>query len=56
MITMYHWNLPQELQNGGGWENRAMVENFGDKVLDNLKPTVVFLDLGIFHGRAGPQI
>ena len=43
MITLYHWDLPQTLQDQGGWENRdtveafqeyakAMYEAFGDQV------------------------
>jgi beta-glucosidase len=42
-VTLYHWDLPQVLQDRGGWENRetaahfsdyaaAMVLHFGDKV------------------------
>lgn len=30
MVTMYHWDLPQELQDLGGWANIYMVECFED--------------------------
>ncbi|MBU6380140.1 MAG: beta-glucosidase [Acidobacteria bacterium] len=43
LATLYHWDLPQALQDKGGWENReilkpfaeysaAVVERFGDRV------------------------
>lgn len=30
MITLYHWDLPQALENIGGWYNEALVGHFTD--------------------------
>ncbi|HCA85066.1 MAG TPA: beta-glucosidase, partial [Streptomyces sp.] len=29
-LTLYHWDLPQDLENVGGWPRRATAERFGD--------------------------
>ncbi|NJQ00202.1 GH1 family beta-glucosidase [Streptomyces zingiberis] len=29
-VTLYHWDLPQDLENVGGWPRRATAERFGD--------------------------
>jgi beta-glucosidase len=29
-VTLFHWDLPQALQDAGGWQERDTVERFGD--------------------------
>jgi len=31
-ITLYHWDLPQDLEDQGGWRNRDVVKRFSDYV------------------------
>jgi beta-glucosidase len=30
VVTLYHWDLPQALEDGGGWRSRDTVERFAD--------------------------
>ena len=30
LATLYHWDLPQELEDAGGWESRDVVERFAE--------------------------
>jgi beta-glucosidase len=44
-VTLYHWDLPQSLEDAGGWTNRATAERFGEFA------TVVAAALGDRVGR-----
>jgi beta-glucosidase len=66
-LTLYHWDLPQALQNEGGWENRntayafadysaLMVKRLGDRVkywTTFNEPSVVAFD-GNLSGEHAP--
>jgi len=68
-VTLYHWDLPQKLQDKGGWANRETVEHFeqyaryvfkelGDKVpvwITHNEPWVVSFT-GHWEGRHAPGI
>jgi len=66
-LTLYHWDLPQELQVKGGWVNRNIVDwfgdfvsccvkNFGDRVTNwiVMNEPMVFTGAGYFLGVHAP--
>jgi beta-glucosidase len=67
MVTLYHWDLPQALQDAGGWENRETIDRFveysdavlgalGDRVklwVTHNEPWVVSF-VGNFDGKHAP--
>jgi beta-glucosidase len=68
-ITLYHWDLPQSLQELGGWSNRNVinwfsdyvrlcVECFGDRVKNwiVLNEPLVFTGAGYFLGLHAPGL
>ena len=67
--TLYHWDLPQPLQDKGGWENRDTAKAFGDyagfvagKLQDHLKHIMTtneistFTELGYGNGTHAPGL
>jgi beta-glucosidase len=66
-VTLYHWDLPQALEDAGGWPNRDTASRFadyvevvsralGDRVSDWMlfnEPSA-FTDLGYLEGRHAP--
>jgi beta-glucosidase len=68
-VTLYHWDLPQALQDQGGWSNTATIEAFaeyaetvaerlGDRVqhwITHNEPWVVAF-IGHYEGRHAPGI
>ncbi len=67
MATLYHWDLPQSLEDAGGWPSRAIVDRFaeyagivaarlGDRVQDwiTLNEPWVFAFLGYGEGIHAP--
>ena len=66
-ITVYHWDLPQALEDKGGWTNRAIIEwfteftaicakSFGDRVKNwmVMNEPAVFTGAGYFLGMHAP--
>lgn len=66
-VTIYHWDLPQALQDVGGWENETIVQRFkeyaevlfqrlGDKVKFwiTLNEPYVVANQGYGYGTAAP--
>jgi beta-glucosidase/6-phospho-beta-glucosidase/beta-galactosidase len=69
MITIYHWDLPQWLQDIGGWTNPEIIKyyvfyadllfkTYGDKVKTwiTFNEPGVFCDLGYSYGSHAPHI
>src|SRR5262245_41662891 len=63
--TIYHWELPQALQDKGGWQNRDTVKAFGDyagylaeKLSDRVRHSVTINELRSFvdMGHQGKEI
>lgn len=68
-VTLYHWDLPQVLEDKGGWQNRETAFNFaeyakvcfqafGDRVKNwiTLNEPMVSSYLGYFYGDHAPGI
>src|SRR5208282_6337009 len=66
-VTLYHWDLPQALEDAGGWPNRDTAERFsdyvqvvaqalGDRVTDWMlfNEPAAFVDLGYLDGTHAP--
>lgn len=66
-VTLYHWDLPQALQDAGGWPARCLVDHFaeyaavvarrlGDRVRHwmTFNEPWVFAFVGYFEGRHAP--
>jgi beta-glucosidase len=67
MLTLYHWDLPQKLEDAGGWTNRDLASRFadyaeivaralGDRVQDwsLLNEPTSFLSQGYLDGTHAP--
>jgi beta-glucosidase len=68
-VTLYHWDLPQALQDAGGWPERDLVDHFADyaaavarRLGDRVRHWItfnepwVFAFVGYFEGRHAPGL
>lgn len=66
-VTLYHWDLPQKIEDKGGWTNRDVkewfgeyvkvcIQHFGDRVINwiVLNEPTVFTAAGYFFGVHAP--
>jgi lactase-phlorizin hydrolase len=69
MVTLYHWDLPQPLQDIGGWPNEELIQHFTDysrllyrtfgdrvKYWITFNEAFVFCQLGYGYGAHAPGI
>ena len=69
LVTLYHWDLPQKLQNNGGWSNRdianifsdyaeIVAKKFSDKIdfISTFNEPAVFSIFGYTNGYMAPGI
>lgn len=67
LATLYHWDLPQTLEDAGGWPNRDTYQRFGDYAAivaealgDRIKHWIIFNEpktftgVGYWQGRHAP--
>jgi beta-glucosidase len=68
-VTLYHWDLPQALQDAGGWPNRSLADYFADyaaivvrRLADRVHHWItlnepwVFTFVGYYEGRHAPGL
>jgi beta-glucosidase len=68
-VTLYHWDLPQALQDAGGWPERSLVDFFADYAAvvvrclgDRVKQWMTFNEpwvmafVGYYEGRHAPGL
>lgn len=57
MVTIYHWDLPQALEDSGGWLNAEIVDDFeiyATVLFDNFADKVRFMCVLFFFVKYFP--
>jgi len=56
VATLYHWDLPQELEDTGGWVNRDTADHFADVVSVTFFDDTAYVPWDYFNSLSKPVL